>query len=431
MSQIDDLQSQIEHMRQKLESIKSGASSLSKTSTNKNPATISDLANVSTASPSVSKDIDNLQKEVFKLDEQFRTQNDQISQMMSTILSLNSNMENVLSAVKSLNQNKADTQKVETLVGEKASHRQMDFKVDRPYFDNAIRDLVQQNESLSSKIDDIIRDLEDKLNEVYKQMNSKMDKTELDPFKTQLEGRLKALKKLLEITKNEEANAGAVDQDAFFRKPMIGYQSVAYDAQQFGQVPHASIPTAGALPQMNTIRPYTTFDMHTIRNQSQFNRTAMDERDFLRSRKNNEYGYRKKVAGSMNYAFNAYEQGTMTNYDAIPCHGGSSIPPNYAIPKLGRSCGGVYTMTTPHRRFTKVKVGPNQQQWDDDDVVCENERDQDIQQSLESKIQQQFNNPQEEVELCGHDGHIYKGRMKTDHVYQSNSNHQANSETEH
>lgn len=81
----------------------------------------------------------------------------------------------------------------------------------------------------------------------YDTMNSKMDKTELDPFKTQLEGRLKALKKLLEITKNEEANAGGPDQDAFFRKPMIGYQSVAYDAQQFGQVPHASIPTVVCL----------------------------------------------------------------------------------------------------------------------------------------------------------------------------------------
>jgi len=202
---------------------------------------------------------------------------------------------------------------------------------------------------------------------------------------------------------------------------MIGYQSVAYEAHQNGQAPHASIPTAGALPQMNTMRPYTTFDMHTIRNQSQFNRTTMDERDFLRSRKNNEYGYRKKVAGSMNYAFNAYEQGTMANYDAIPCHGGSSIPPNYAIQKLGRSCGGIYTMTTPHRRFTKVKVGPNDGHWNEEDDVQA--------QSLESKIQQQFNNPQEEVELCGHDGHIYKGRMKTD-VYQSNSNHQANSETE-
>lgn len=413
MSQIEDLSLQIEQLQQKLECIKTSKN------TGKN---LSDLNNISIASPSVSKDIDVLQKKVYALEDQIRLQNDQINQMMSSLLSLNTNMENVLTTVTDLNKNKADSIKVENLVNDKASKRNLDFKVDRPYFDNAIKDLVNQNESLSSRIDDVISDLSSKLNSVYQEMGNKMDKTELDPFKSQLEGRLKALKKLLEITKNEEANAGAVDQDAFFRKPMIGYQSVAYDAQQFGQVPHASIPTAGALPQMNTIRPYTTFDMHTIRNQSQYNRTAMDERDFLRSRKANEYGYRKKVAGSMNYAFNAYEQGTMTNYDAIPCHGGSSIPPNYAIPKLGRSCGGVYTMTTPHRRFTKVKVG---EQYLDDDVVNEQQA-----QSLESKIQQQFNNPQEEVELCGHDGHIYKGRMKTD-VYQSSSSHQqANSETE-
>lgn len=162
MSQLDDLTKKMEQMLGQLDTIKANTKT-----TTKHSATISDLATISTASPSVNKDIDQLQKKVFALEEHIRSQNEQNSQMMFTINSLNSNMENVLTAVSGLSQDKADVKKVEALVGDKASQRHLDFKVDRPYFDNAIRDLVQQNESLSSKIEDVIRDLQEKLNSVY------------------------------------------------------------------------------------------------------------------------------------------------------------------------------------------------------------------------------------------------------------------------
>ena len=48
----------------------------------------------------------------------------------------------------------------------------------------------------------------------------------------------------------------------------------------FRNQPVASIPTAGHLPHMDTIRPYTTFDLHSIRHQANFNRTALDEREY-------------------------------------------------------------------------------------------------------------------------------------------------------
>jgi len=292
------------------------------------------------------------------------------------------------------------------------------LKVDRTYFDTAIKDVGGQIEGLMMQMDHLNQSWHTQLHDLTSGIDAKMDKSDMDPFKNQLENRLKSLKKLLEITKNEEAAHGGAraDEHAAFKKPMIGYQSVAYDGNQYSQVPHASIPTAGSLPHMDTIRPYTTFDMHTIRNQAQFNRTAMDERDYLRNRKNNEYSYRRKVAESMNYAFNAYEQGTMTNYDnVIPCNGGSSIPGSYTIPKLGRSCGGGYTLTTPHRRYTNLKH--ISELWEDDQAPTQAE-----QQTMETKIQQQFNNPQEEVEICGHDGHIYKGRLN-EGMYPSVMNH--------
>jgi len=161
MGKVDDLSNEIEQMRQRLNEMDSATQSNHKR-TQKQPATTSDLASVTTASPSVNRDIDMLQKKIFALEDRSKTQGEQIENIMSNVLSLSRNMEKVLNSVNELNTSKADNAKVETLVGEKASLRNLDYKVDRPYFDNAIRDLVQQLESLSSRIDEVIHGLDDR-----------------------------------------------------------------------------------------------------------------------------------------------------------------------------------------------------------------------------------------------------------------------------
>jgi len=412
-AQIEQIEAQLAEFKNMLKCGKSG----------KREADLSDLAMIDTASPNVSKDLDSFQKTLFVLERSLGELTDKVDQQATAMNTVHTTLDRLVKDVDELKSGKANKSEVEAAINAKASQRDLDLKVDRVYFDNAIKDVGSQIEGLLLQMDHLNEAWSAQLQDLTCGIDSKMDKRDMDPFKSQLENRLKLLKKLLENTKSEEAHAGnhAVDPGTF-RKPMIGYQSVAYEGNQHSQVPHASIPTAGSLPHMDTIRPYTTFDMHTIRNQAQFKRTAMDERDYLRDRKNGEHRYRRKVAESLNYAFNAYEHETMSNYDnAIPCNGSSSIPNSYAIQRIGRSCGGGYTLTTPHRRYTNLKH--ISELWDE---TAQNEPSQ----NMETKIQQQFNNPQEEVEISGHDGHIYKGRLNNE-IYQGGAlaTQKANSET--
>lgn len=369
------------------------------------------MEEVCQSSFNVAQLLDNFQKKLYKLDDALSAANCNISSLKGDNKDLQAKLTSVTLQVGNLQESKADHDCLNRRLAEKSDIKSLQAKISRDDFDKSIFDLTGQMEAVLTKVASMETLYNCKIEGVVKGMDSKMDKEDMDGFKSSLENRLKCLKKLLEAGSYNKEDLGnnELDLNNFFRKPMIGFQNVQYDSNATKcsvNQPHASIPTAGKLPHMDTIRPYTTFDMHSIRNQAQTKfRTTLDERDFLRHNKNDEHSYRSHVAESMNYAFNAYANGHMNKYaDVMPVSGGPSIPKGYGIPKLGRSCGGTYTTTNP----ASLTAGRRYQNMGND-IWNETEGQES---TIENKIQRQFNRPSEEVELQGHNGHIYKGRIE-------------------
>jgi len=355
--------------------------------------------------------LDTFQKKIFTLEEQISQNSNALIQVQNENRNLKTEIESLRTTVSNLEKNKADTVQVEKDLSNKANLSEVDNKMSRNDFDSSVSDVTRQMDGLLSKVSSMEIVYDKKIIELSDLVSLKMDVSELDNFKSLLETRLKNLKALLESTQNHEDPA-AKDFDmmaSLFRKPTIGFQDVSYDKNsQMGNQPTASIPAAGKLPHMDTIRPYQTFDMHSIRNQAQTKfRTTLDERDYLRQQHQNEYLYRSQVAESMNYAFNAYVSKLKSEaHSTVPVPGGPSIPKGYGIPKMGRSCGGSYT-TTSAGRDNQVQLSARRV------LNGNNYGDENQTTTLEEKIQTQFNRPSEEVELQGHNGHIYKGRLET------------------
>lgn len=350
--------------------------------------------------------LDSFQKKIFNLEEKISQNSIALIEAQSENQHLKSEMNFLQNKMADLSNNKADINQVEKSLAAKANLSEVDNKMSRNDFDSSISDVAHQMDGLLSKVSSMELVYDKNIIDLSDQMSSKMDLSELDNFKAVLENRLKNLKILLENTQNHEDPA-AKDFDMManlFRKPTIGFQDVSYDKNsQMGNQPTASIPAAGKLPHMDTIRPYQTFDMHSIRNQAQTKfRTTLDERDYLRQQHQNEYLYRSQVAESMNYAFNAYVSKLKANSNStVPVPGGPSIPKGYGIPKMGRSCGGSYTTTSAGMNSARREQLGMVHSYSDEATT------------LEEKIQTQFNRPSEEVELQGHNGHIYKGRLDT------------------
>ena len=65
-------------------------------------------------------------------------------------------------------------------------------------------------------------------NSMMKQIDSKMGKSDMEPFKAQLDARLKSLKKLLEVTRDEESVNNQQTNANHYGKTQIGGVPVDY-----------------------------------------------------------------------------------------------------------------------------------------------------------------------------------------------------------
>merc|ERR1711881_104845 len=373
---------------------------------------------ISTLPPALNALVDRLQKRQIDLEQK-------LSEVTSGLASLDEEcrqrsdlIDDLRQRVDDLDERKADKETVAKLDEEKANKSDLNVKVGREDFDEAIQDMNAHINRILNEMVELESNWKTSLDQTRDSMKNAMSSADMDAFKKSLEARLRTLKNLLETSRTQETTEtfGHGDQAAGFRKPLLGYKCVSCDRMTLPVPgdPVASIPLSGHLPHMHTIRPYTTFDLHNIRAQGKYGKTAYDERVWLRMKNQVDHTYRKHVAESLNYAFNAYEQHDTANSGHLPISGGSSIPKGYAIAKAGRSCGGGHTLTNPHVRFTHLKNSI-------DGSLCEDFRSghrvhtpltesRQQEEAAGSEVLDKLEKSHHETEVLGADGHIYKGR---------------------
>jgi len=381
----------------------------------------SSLSEVNTLSPALAALLDRMQKKTFELGERLEDIGGGLARLDEDGRQRGGYISDILEKIKNLQDSKADKEDVSKLDEQKADKSELDMKVSRDDFDGAIEDMSKQLEGLVGKMLEVEESWKTSLDQTNARLKKTLNSDDMDAFKRSLESRLKSLKTLLESTRHEEGeHATECSGDAaLFRKPLMGYKCVTCDKVTFPTpgFPVASIPVQGNLPHMNTIRPYTTFDLHNIREQSKLKKTGYEERVWLRMKTNLDRSYRQHVAESMNYAFNAFEQGAT---ETIPITGGASIPKSYHIAPAGRSCGGGHTRTNPHVRFTHLKNLAEIWQEEPASKVAP-ETNQPATPATggnavataatpAEEIAAHFEESRREVQILGQDGHVYKGR---------------------
>jgi hypothetical protein len=368
-----------------------------------------DFDTISTVSPALNLSIDRLQKKQADLEDKLTNVANGLSSLYDECRLRNDMIYDIQKRLDRLEESKADKSELLKMNEEKANKSQLKVTVNREDFDNAIRDMSGQINRIFTDMMELETNWKSVINDTQDSLKMAMSSKDMESFKKNLESRLKTLKNLLETTRAQETRDHGTNDSSYHKHQL-----------RVGD-PVASIPLSGHLPHIDTIRPYTAFDLHNIRSQGKYGRTGYDERVWMKTKNKTDHNYRKHVAESLNYAFNAYEEHDMN--DSLPIQGGSSIPKGYAITQAGRSCGAGHTLTNPHIRFTNLRSsndewGSNQDFRYDHRAPTPNGQpsEQRTQQQVAEKVvHDKVEQTHHETEILGSDGHIYKGRFMQGH----------------
>ncbi|WAQ96893.1 QRIC2-like protein [Mya arenaria] len=274
--------------------------------------------------------------------------------------------------------------------------------------EKADKDYVQMEVDVTTEeINNMIKEILDKLaghdedwKKSYAQLaediDGKLDRLELDPLKEWMEARLKALNDKLK--KYQQNTDWSEDDAAGIRKQLIQkFHCISCD-RPVDMMPTGPIPSLPAQQGLNATkspRPYTTFELDQIRQHAKSNNTLQH---YLKTRYNSGQNVlnferaiaEKQLASLKKSDLRAFFVHFKNDFDAL-----SQLTQNFTNPEISdyyatpRPCGGSHTLTYPHKRNTKLTHLSHL--FREEEAVT-------------------IPAPREEVDIQGHDGHIYRGR---------------------
>ncbi|XP_055955147.1 glutamine-rich protein 2-like [Patella vulgata] len=247
---------------------------------------------------------------------------------------------------KELYEGKADKDYVLGEFDVKADKRLLESKVNHSLFNKATDEINKMIKEVEVKLEGNESSMNNLFHQLTEDVDGKLDRLEMDPLKGWVESRLKELNQ-----KIAKSQPGWSDNDAAgLRKQLIQrFHCLSCDKSinMMPKNPIPSLPSQASMSNTRSPRPYTIFELNQIRQHSSkgiINQNIMNferallERQLARIRKSDvrafivhysneleSLGLRKSVAFARNQDVSDYYART-------------------------RACGGLHTMTFPHRR---------------------------------------------------------------------------------
>ncbi|XP_075759722.1 glutamine-rich protein 2 isoform X2 [Pelodiscus sinensis] len=185
-------------------------------------------------------------------------------------------------SLEKLEKEKADKEHLETEIDEKADKIALAGKVSHTQFDATTERLNKMMQDLLNKMSGQEQDWHKVLDKISVEMDSKLDRLELDPFRQQLEERWKAIRKQL---KERSPQYEADDAAGIRKRLMAHFHCISCDRPLEMVVPGPTImtiPSVPGLPSHRSIRPYTVYELEQIRQHTRNDKmTEMAEYGYL------------------------------------------------------------------------------------------------------------------------------------------------------
>ncbi|XP_023675993.2 glutamine-rich protein 2-like isoform X2 [Paramormyrops kingsleyae] len=241
---------------------------------------------------------------MLKLEKECKKLGDTVCHLVEDQVQTQTNMDQMHKSLKHLEEKKADKDLVEMKIDIKADKRALESTVSRVQFDTMTEQLSSMFQELLGKVTGQEQDWQNVVEKISAEMESKLNRIELDPLKAQLEERWKAIRTQLQAQPTVE-----LDDAAGFRKQLVArFHCISCDRPVDMLTPGPQligIPCAPGLPSHKSNRPYTVYELEQVRQHCRSERIP-----------------------------------EMADYSYLP---------------VSRNCGGSHTLALASRRYTRLQ----------------------------------------------------------------------------